>query len=81
MKIETISELLNMLSDEDFVVLIDHLKELDTDVMDVVFWVIEMEKKYNCSISSSMFEEDGSGVWPDFKKIIRDKKLNYLGIK
>ena len=33
MKIETIVDLLNMLSDEDFVVLVDHLKELDTDVM------------------------------------------------
>ena len=80
MKIKTIHELIKVLSNEDYKTLLNQLLNADTDVMDLVDWIIETEKKYDCNIDSYIFEKSSPEHYSDLVKKIRDKKLNDLGI-
>lgn len=80
MKIETIEELIKVLSSEDYDTLLNQLLNTDTDVMDLVDWIIETENKYDCDIGSYIFEKSSPERYSDLVKKIRDKKLSYIGI-
>jgi hypothetical protein len=52
--------------------------------MDLVMWIMTIEAKYDSNIPSHIFENTSglvSGVLPDVKKAVREKKLNSIGIK
>lgn len=80
MKIKTIEELIEVLSNEDYKTLLNQLLNADTDVMDLVDWIIETEKKYDCHIDSYIFEVSSPEHYSDLVKKIRDKKLSDIGI-
>ena len=82
--IDTMENLLDILSDHDTGDLIKQLEDPDTEVMDLVMWIMAIEAKYDSNIPSHIFENTSglvSGVLPDVKKAVREKKLNSIGIK
>ena len=82
--IDTMENLLDILSDHDTIDLIKQLEDPDTEVIDLIMWIMAIEAKYDSNISSHIFESTYglvSGVLPDVKRVIREKKLNSIGIK
>jgi len=82
--IDTMENLLDILSDHDTGDLIKQLEDPDTEVIDLVMWIMGIEAKYDSNISSHIFENTSglvSGVLPDVKIAVREKKLNSIGIK
>jgi len=82
--IDTMETLLDILSDHDTGDLIKQLEDPNTEVVDLVKRIMTLEAKYDSNISSYIFESASglvSDVLPDVKKVIREKKLNSIGIE
>lgn len=81
--IDSIEKLVYLLSDSDVMDLSNQLEDIDTEVMDLVQWILQMETNYSCVIESHIFEVENwnSDLLPKVKSAIRNKRLNSIGIK